>query len=366
MKLLVPAFLVSAYSRSGACREGEYASSTGVALLQSHFLTSRLGRSDDDGGDDDDKGDASSASQVQRRHALEPIFYVHVPKCGSSFATALAHLECGDKIDEELTIKEPGPTEKWNENCGDGSFSRFEMGHDPLHETMTDKSLGKVVTMFRPPQSRISSGYIHNLHDCYALQKKYKIKHQDAAPWQPDGEVDPAILKEYAKCVNSCMTNILVGRGCANNGEAPSAKQQASDRRKALERLPKLGFVGLTAHWDLSICLWHAKFGGECLPAEFANVRPARAQYSEGHVDEALIANDQEIYDRAEELFAKELEKYDVTPESCAKKYCPRVADLFGGRLPEPEEGSSAVLMKYTKDSLKTLTWPGRMLYDED
>ena len=77
--------------------------------------------------------------------------------------------------------------------------------------------------------------------------------------------------------------------------------------------------------------------------------------------------NDRAIYDRAAELFAADLAAHGVTPEACARTYCPEVAHLFGGSsLLQKDNGSSALLMQYTPDLLKTLTWPGRVFYDED
>jgi len=409
MNLLLSAVFARVCSSSGTCSKDESASSCGVSLLQSALRRSRLGKSDGDGGSESaesdvahaalefpnflvsrkgirtygggEDNDAPEASQVEGGHAIEPIYYLHVPKCGSSFATAVAHLACGDKIDRESTVDEPGnpvdhlATQKWNKKCGDGRFARFESGHEPLDPTMSDESLSKVVMMVREPNARISSGYMHNLHDCFPLQKKYNIKHQDAQPWQPDGELDPSILEEYARCVHSCMTNMLIGHSCAYYRGEPSEEQQSLDREAALARLPKLGFVGLTDQWDLSVCLWHAKFGGECLPAEFRNVRPARTQYSAADLSESSHVNDRAIYDRAAELFAADLAAHGVTPEACARTYCPEVAHLFGGSSLLQQEGvacsgacsgSSALPMKYTPDLLKTLTWPGRMFYDED
>merc|ERR1719313_133277 len=139
--------------------------------------------------------------------------------------------------------------------------------------------------MVRAPKSRISSGYIHNLHDCGALQMKYGILENGPPKLALDGIIDPSILEEYAACVHSCTVNMLIGRYCqyktSDKGEflVPSEEQQALDVQAALSRLPKLGFVGLTDNWDLSICLWHAKFGGECLPVEFQNLRKARVEY---------------------------------------------------------------------------------------
>lgn len=314
-------------------------------------------------------------SQWVDHDAIEPMIYLHVPKCGSGLATALVHFACGKKVAENLTLIEPGldnrggtglATKYWNEKCGDHRFLRFESAHAPLDEQMTKHSLSKVVMMVRPPEERALSGYLHNLHDCTPLQHKYSITNQNGKRWKPDGDIDPTSFKEYAACVDSCTTNMLVGHSCGYQGKG----SKPAFLHKALERLPQLGFVGLTDHWELSMCLWHAKFGGKCLPAEFAKVRPGphRAKYDEKVLGASSDWNDQAIYDKAADLFVKDLEKYDVTPQTCATKICPAVAHLFGGgdNASPIRTNSSGVLRLYTTESLKTLMWPGRQFYDED
>ena len=102
----------------------------------------------------------------------------------------------------------------------------------------------------------------------------------------------------------------------------------------------------------------------------FAKVRPGphRAKYDEKVLGASSDWNDQAIYDKAADLFVKDLEKYDVTPQTCATKICPAVAHLFGGgdNASPIRTNSSGVLRLYTTESLKTLMWPGRQFYDED
>jgi hypothetical protein len=198
------------------------------------------------------------------------------------------------------------------------------------------------------------------------MQKKYNIS-ENGKRWKPTGEIDPTSFRDYAACVQSCMTNMLIGNACGH--EEKRAEQLASNRQAALARLPLLGFVGLTDHWDLSICLWHAKFGGDCLPAEFANLRPGpnRVHYDERKLGSPSQFADQAIYERAADLFAQELAKHHVNPHTCATRYCPAVAHLFGGDLgANSVAGSPGTFMQYTADWLNALTWPGRMIYSED
>merc|ERR1712107_340610 len=48
-------------------------------------------------------------------------------------------------------------------------------------------------------------------------------------------------------------------------------------------------FVGLTHEWDLSVCLFHAKFGGACNKREFQNIRSAKDGWK---VKEGVVKGD--------------------------------------------------------------------------
>lgn len=64
---------------------------------------------------------------------------------------------------------------------------------------------------------------------------------------------------------------MLLGKACASEYTF-----QTQDLKVAKSRLRKaFAFVGLTEFWNLSICLFHAEFGGEVSPASFQNVRPS-------------------------------------------------------------------------------------------
>jgi hypothetical protein len=298
---------------------------------------------------------------------VEPIFYVHVPKAGSSFATSILHLACGDEVNEDVTVRNPSDFSDVVSSCGSRHISRFWGGHHPLPKSFLedDEQLSKVVVMIRPARQRIISGYFNNLHDCFPLQYKLRVD-ENGLPWKNarHRHIDPSILMKYAKCTERCAVNMLSGRQC-------SAKGSHEDLPRAVSRLPKLGFVGLTNHWELTVCLWHAKFGGKCLPAEFKNLRPGShthgGTYNESSFESSFRPADDTIYEAAAELFAKEMVQYGVNPRSCAEIHCPRVAHLFGNS--NSTDLSSVSRFEYDSfdgNALEKLTWPGRATYDED
>ena len=93
----------------------------------------------------------------------------------------------------------------------------------------------------------------------------------------------------------------------------------------ALERLREgLAFVGLQEEWSLSICLFHAKFGGPCRKLEFLDTRPGKSGAStydttilNGWVDEM----DRPVYAEAIKIFKGDLEKFGVSHEKCTACY---------------------------------------------
>eukprot|EP00438_Fugacium_kawagutii_P006428 Skav210656 [mRNA] locus=scaffold2527:220114:220491:+ [translate_table: standard] len=96
----------------------------------------------------------------------------------------------------------------------------------------------------------------------------------------------------------------------------------------AIERLREgFAFVGLQEQWELSICLFHAKFGGPCLATDFTDTRPdnknsnTTSRYNttilNGWVDEI----DAPVYAEAKRLFYDDLTRYGLSHETCKPCY---------------------------------------------
>jgi len=257
--------------------------------------------------------------------SILPPYWLHVPKTGSSFATSIAHLVCGDRIPQDVIVKEPVQFHhQWGGSCPKDKFLYFESGHGPLSETGS-KMLKNVVVMVRDPTQRILSGYYARpeepLHDCPRLRQKYHCKSHGRC----DGDIkragklitNPDVIPpvEYAECVQNCATNMLTGSPCAST--------DPPDVYLAVANLKKMGFVGLTGEWELSVCLWHAKFGGDPLKVELHNTRPGVVSHSaydaKGLLGDWQPTNELVVYQAARERFYAELQHHNLTAETCGE-----------------------------------------------
>jgi len=177
--------------------------------------------------------------------------------------------------------------------------------------------------MVRDPLQRILSGYFAEpeLHDCPRLQAQYNCtKKRCDGDVERDGRLttNPSVIPptEYAECVKDCSTNMLTGRSC-DSASPPNVSL-------AIATLREFGFVGLTGEWELSVCLWHAKFGGQPLAAELYNVRPGVKASHRGYDVKGLLgkwrpSSDARVYTAAKEHFRAELERHNLTAKSCAE-----------------------------------------------
>jgi hypothetical protein len=269
-----------------------------------------------------------------------PILWLHVPKTGSSFATTLAHFGC-PSLPAEVTAKEPAIFQRKYPPAMYGcqhSFQRFESGHAPVPGWA---DLGHVVSMFRDPRERLASGYFHRLHDCPSLRNKmcvWRPKAQDGLPGDCDRlfqtplwQQKPTIV-EYNKCVGGCAAHMLAGRPCGIQPDRIKTAEEMDSKVKALKSIDQLGFVGLTGQWPLSVCLFHARFGGTCLRASFTNVRPGKHThkydkfFSVADIDMGI---DQAIYEAASGRFWRDLWKHGLNLARCRQDICPSAPEYF-------------------------------------
>merc|ERR1719456_1356898 len=107
--------------------------------------------------------------------------------------------------------------------------------------------------MFRKPAQRILSGYYARINGTAA---GYNVT-------------------TYAHLTEGCTAKMIVGMSCAeySHGSAPLEGQPQLNEsivEKAIWRLDNgFAFIGLTEEWPLSVCLFHAMFGGKCHSREF-------------------------------------------------------------------------------------------------
>jgi len=98
----------------------------------------------------------------------------------------------------------------------------------------------------------------------------------------------------------------------------------------ALERLDGFKFVGLTEEFALSVCLFHAMFGGDCLGVEFTNLRPGNySDKSSNPFENFSDPYDHPLHSTVSEIFWANIERFGAHGYNCASRICPVARNLF-------------------------------------
>jgi len=176
----------------------------------------------------------------------------------------------------------------------------------------------------RRPVDRVVSGFHHSMHDCRSLQARHGC--------DEDSDHDTcnrnANFTEYAQCVRGCTARMLTGHACGDTDVTVATQPTlASDAVRVMRN--HVGFVGMTEHWAASVCLFHARFGGECVAAELSDVRPG------GYTPDTSLdadwpgdAVDETVFDAATEIFWSQVAAHHLDAEVCAR-VCPRVSRAY-------------------------------------
>ena len=188
---------------------------------------------------------------------LRPL-YMHVPKCGSTFAQALAEVHC-PWIDFHPTepVLEVHNYNKNGRKCHHG-MTRFKSGH--AGGPRKEHKVPLVVTMLRHPVSRLISGFFHNFHDCTNMKNRYKLRHKhvtDTQFWE-NMIANETIVLEYAKCTQGMATLMLNGY---YRKHVPFQEPTVEETATAIRRIMHIAFVGIQEEWNKSVCLYRAMYG---------------------------------------------------------------------------------------------------------
>eukprot|EP00049_Salpingoeca_infusionum_P008455 m.139582 g.139582 ORF g.139582 m.139582 type:complete len:481 (-) comp14018_c0_seq2:321-1763(-) len=144
--------------------------------------------------------------------------------------------------------------------CATRPASNFQ-SHFPLKEKHLEFRNGTTLAMFRDPRRRLLSAFNHGRHafGMSAEQRELLVKTTHT-------------LEAYAVFpgIQSCQTKMLLGLTC---GHYVKLTEEDFDKATQLAATT-LGFIGIVEYWDLSVCLFHAKFGSVLDSTELQNLRP--------------------------------------------------------------------------------------------
>ena len=233
------------------------------------------------------------------------VFFLHFPKCGSSFHNTVTRFACRGVPDDCVLVNGGCNHTLANgkrvafladeRSCSPSILCRFTgwCSHSPL------KSLAEApqaVALFRQPRMRLLAS----------------VRHPNGAPKSYIRTIRNSTLThaEVARLPGKlgCMTKMLTGMGCATPvlnkteytaitdrfiqlrraGDIRSARAVLDEsvdreRRLLMNRVPNalaaidaLLFVGMTEQWELSVALFHAKVAKDrkVVAAELHNMRP--------------------------------------------------------------------------------------------
>lgn len=302
--------------------------------------------------------------------ATLPLAWLHVPKCGSSFANTLLHTPglcpslTGFVVNSTTSCQ--GCKGTSCQSCtyfNDHMMSNFKKEHNAVEncpgllkwsnhkclDEVDEQNRGFVhtfkdyinhgVTMLRQPEDRLISSFHHNLRS-WPIDTLGNGSYTDLLRRIQESSLpDPELLMEYAKKIQGCTAKMLT-EACKPKDICGSPGTISQDKVEvAKKRLETFAFVGLTDQWNLSICLFRKMFGGECYGSDFSNTRDSfvggeasedpvshamrlkLAEYNITHLNGWVDEADHEVYDTAKSIFEHNCEDYGVSDKTCQACY---------------------------------------------
>eukprot|EP00927_Polykrikos_kofoidii_P035108 TRINITY_DN29676_c0_g1_i1.p1 TRINITY_DN29676_c0_g1~~TRINITY_DN29676_c0_g1_i1.p1 ORF type:complete len:317 (+),score=38.29 TRINITY_DN29676_c0_g1_i1:82-1032(+) len=228
------------------------------------------------------------------------IWWLHFPKCGSSFGYSAA-----------ACTRAPG---------------RRPTLHQVVPRNVTVQDLAYVAVMVRRPRQRLASARSWMR---MALQEDFPCCIGDWG-WRP--AVYRAAREQIARNESlgqvmgrfgGCQTNMILGYGCMSG-----RSHTESDIEEAKRRIHLFGFVGLVERWSESMCLFNFFVTGERFVMDF-QLGNYRTSLSNNGLDEYDVEDlqpdisDRVIYKDAAKRFETQLWRHNISRETCPVRKLP-------------------------------------------
>lgn len=275
--------------------------------------------------------DWGSAEQQARLESLKPLIHVHVPKAGTTFMNVIAehpgicpnlHVSLTQKmLDQYGDLQADGKVRsQMNQfTCPGGVAGLYfqrAFQHAGLGAFPKESIKGHATIMLRQPEARLLSAFQFNASFLPNYPKQrfhWNISLRGPAP---------ATFKEYAEAMQGGTVKILTRSDSVPGPDQASISIPSMEERDEALRMLKedFVFVGITEHWDLSVCLFHAMYGGDCGSDEFLHLRannyPSDAP-SIADLNGWRDVYDGALYEEGMKIFNKNLERYNVSEANC-------------------------------------------------
>lgn len=253
----------------------------------------------------------------QQRHRLKqvlPISWVYVPWTGPRFLNTLVTTVCTNWPQEAVVGPEDFSTinvflQRWplTQWCPegfaqDGDFA--EGSHHGVNEPYLEDHASHLVGMFRHPKTRLVWAYT-GLHNGEELDKSGQLM----------------TVQDFIDSHAGCFTKTLT-RGEKHPCKVGSSDATEEEASRALEALHVFAFIGIYEHWELSVCLWHALYGGEMQRSELRPVDPPQQNSFETskEFDSWRDPFDDLVYAEATRLFWLKVRQVNLDEDACAQR----------------------------------------------
>lgn len=204
--------------------------------------------------------------------------------------------------------------------------------HEGISAARYHEFKGHFFGLFREPARRAVSAYSYMLrsypnHTASPIGlREYALRTEGYVAKMLAGQIENGGYAAERGVHEGCWGNLVPGRNTCN-----AVAGWTSDA--ALHRLNTgFRFVGLTDRWHETMCLFHAKFGGQCMASELQITRPTdtahTTQAGAPSSEERALAlrrsfvdsYDTPLYEAAVRRFEAELRHHSITAAGCHEK----------------------------------------------
>ena len=204
--------------------------------------------------------------------------WLHIPKCGTSFATAVYRAAC-PRLPPHAAIPKPttpfpGHVQDYFASCFPKDASRGAchlapedtFAPSPTHVPLRgfDPTRYAYATMLRDPWQRLASAH------------RWKAQFFDAGCVELTAACAHRNLGIYVNMINGNWSD-----GRTTRTRRAVAYPDDAAVAAAVARLADFAFVGIVERWDESLCLFHATFGGFLTSGELVERRRPAATFRE-------------------------------------------------------------------------------------
>ena len=269
-----------------------------------------------------------AANQLPAPVAIDRIFWLHVPKCGSSFTHTIFHYACARPVSWSCgnSVHHPPP-----DYCGTNRSTIQEQMHGGNYHTPIRwvqgmggrfeprANVGNVVAVFRSPAQRLLSAFSWMKQMPLCCGGDWGMGPANGSKRASVLKMPDAATLARLPYSQGCMTKMIIGFRCFDD-HTLTDKEMERARRFVDEGM---AFVGLQGEWSRTVCLWHARFGGPLFQVELSNTRPTNrttyqhTMHNESELETLVDHADTLLYAAAEARFRRELRTHAVAIAAC-------------------------------------------------